>query len=76
MKGRGKNVKKPAGMSVKAIKAMKAKKAQTITISDMRAKFDIETNDPVTDDAGDSFGVCKEKKKYKKENTKHDSDEE
>ena len=44
-------------MSVKVIKVMKAKmKAQMITISVMRAKFDVETDDPVTDDAGDSFG--------------------
>ena len=57
VKGRGKNAKKPAGMSVKAIKAMKAKmKAQMITISAMRAKFDVETDDPITDDTGDSFG--------------------
>ena len=56
---------------------MKAKlKAQTITISAMKAKFDIETNEPVTDDAGDSFGGCKEKTKAKKIKTKHDSDEE
>ena len=60
-----------------SIKAMKAKmKAQAITISAKKSKFDIETNDPVTDDAGDSFGGCKEKKKAKKINTKHDSDEE
>ena len=40
---------------------MKAKlKAQTITISYMIEKFDIETNHPVTDDAGDSFGGRKE----------------
>ena len=53
-KGRSKNAKKPAGMSVKAIKAMKAKlKAQTITISAMKAKSDKETNDPVTYDTGD-----------------------
>ena len=44
-------------MSVNSIKAMKAKlKAQTITISDMKAKSDIETDDPGTDDAGDSLG--------------------
>ena len=49
-------------------------KAQTITISDMRAKFDVETDDPVTDDAGDSFGGRKEKKKAKKAKTKQDSD--
>ena len=55
-KVRGKNSEKPAGMSARAIKLMKAKmKTQTITISDMKAKFDIETDDPVTDDAGDSF---------------------
>ena len=36
---------------------------------------DIETDDPVTDDAGDSFGGRKEKKKAKR-NTKHDSDKE
>ena len=64
-------------MSVKAIKAMKPKmKAQTITISAMRAKFDVATNKPVTDDVGDSFGGRKEKKKAKKSNTKHDSEEE
>ena len=64
-------------MSVKAIRAMKAKlKAQTITISDMKAKFDIKTNDSVTDDAVDSFDGQKEKKKAKKRKTKHDSDEE
>ena len=63
-------------MSVKAIKAIKAKlKAQTITISDMKAKFDIETNDPVTDDTGDSFGGHKEKNKANKRKTKHYSDE-
>ena len=55
-------------MSVKAIKAMKAKlKAQTITISAMKEKFDIETDDTVTDDAGDSFGDRKEKIKKRKE---------
>ena len=44
-------------MLVKTIKEIKDKlKAQTITISDMKAKFDIETDDPVTDDAGDSSG--------------------
>ena len=38
------------------MKAMKAKiKAQTITISAMRAKLDVETDDPVTDDAVNSF---------------------
>ena len=64
-------------MSAKAIKAMKDKmKAQPITISAMKAEFDVETNDPVTDDAGDSFSGCKEKKKSKRRNTKHDSDEE
>ena len=53
MKGRGSNSNNPAGMSVKVIKAMKAKmKAQIITISAMREKVEIETNDPVTDDAG------------------------
>ena len=51
-------------------------KAQTITISAMKEKFDIETDDPVTDDAVDSFGGRKEKKKSKKKKTKHDSDEE
>ena len=56
---------------------MKAKmKAQTITISAMTAKFDVETDNPVTDYAGDSFGGCKEKKKSKKRNTKYDSDKE
>ena len=63
-------------MLVKAIKAMKAKmKAQTITISAMKAKFDVETKDPIIDDAGDSFGGCKEKKKSNKAKTNHDSDE-
>ena len=38
-------------------------KAQTITISAMKSKFDIETDDTVTDDTGDSFGGRKEKKK-------------
>ena len=58
-KGHAKNAKKPAGMLVRAIKSMKAKlKAQTITISAMNVKFDIETNDPVTDDAGNPFGGC------------------
>ena len=77
VKGRGKNSKKPAGMSVKAIKAMKAKmKAQMITISAMRGKFDVETDDPVTDDAGDSFGGRKENNKSKKAKTKHDYDKE
>ena len=76
-KGRGKNSKKPAGMLVRAIKAMKAKiKAQTITISDMKAKFDIEPDDPVTDDAVDSFSGRKEKKKSNKIKTKYDSDKE
>ena len=51
-------------------------KAQTITISNMKAKFDIETDDLVTDDASDSFGGRKEKKKSKKRMTKHDYDEE
>ena len=56
---------------------MKAKiKAQKITISAMKAKFDIETNEPVKVYAGDSFGGHKEKKKAKKRKTKHDSDEE
>ena len=72
MKEHGKNSNKPVGMSVKAMKTMKAKiKAQTITISAMREKFD-----PVTDDSGNLFGGRKEKKKAKKANTKHDSDEE
>ena len=62
---------------VRYIKAMTVKlKAQKITISAMKSKFDIETDDPVTDDAGDSFGGRKEKKKSKKIKTKHDSDEE
>ena len=51
-------------------------KAQTITISAMKAEFDVETNNPITDNAGDLFSGRKEKKKYKKINTKHDSDEE
>ena len=57
---------------------MKAKmKAQTITISALKAEFDVETGDPVTDDGGDSFSGRKEKKKKaKKRKTKHDSDEE
>ena len=77
MKGRGNNARKPAGMLVRAIKAMKYKmKSQTITISAMKAKLDVETDDPVIDDAGDSFGGRKEKKKSKKRDTKHDSDEE
>ena len=60
-KGRGMNSKNPTGMLANAIKAMKAKlKAQTITISAMKSKFDIETDDPVTDDAGDSFSGQKE----------------
>ena len=42
----------------------------------MKAKFDIENDDPITDDAGDSFGGQKEKKKAKKRKTNHDSDEE
>ena len=76
-KGRDKNAKKTAGMLVKAIKSMKAKlKSQTITISAMKAKFDIETDDPVTDDAGNLLGGRKEKNKAKKRKTKHDSDEE
>ena len=76
-KGRSKNAKNPALMLVKAIKAMKAKmKSQTITISAMKAKSDVETDNPVTYDAGDSFGGRKEKKKSKKRSTKHDSDEE
>ena len=76
-KGSGKNAKNPAGMLVKTIKAMIAKfKAQMINISAMKAKFDIETDDPVTDDVCDSFGVRKEKKKTKKRNAKHNSDEE
>ena len=50
-------------------------KAQTITISDMKAKFDVETDDPITDVAGNSFGGLKEKKKAKKRKTKHDYDE-
>ena len=53
-KGRVKNSKNPTGMSVKAITVMKAKlKDQTVTISDKKAKFNIETDDPVTDDSGD-----------------------
>ena len=64
-------------MLVKAIKSMKGKmKAQTNTISAIKAKFDVETDDPVKDDAGNSFGGRKEKKKSKKRNTNHDSDEE
>ena len=56
---------------------MKAKtEAQTITISAMKAKVDVETDDPVTDDTGDSFSGRKEKNKSKKRKTKHDSDEE
>ena len=42
----------------------------------MKVKLDIETDDPVIDDEGDSFGGRKEKKKPNKINTKHDSDEE
>ena len=77
MKGRGKNSKNTAGMLVIAIKAMNDKmKAQMITISAMREKFDVETNNPVTDDSGNSFGGRKEKKKFKKAKTKHDSEEE
>ena len=49
-------------------------KYQIITISAVRAKVDVETDDPVTDSAGDWFGFLKEKKKAKKEKTKHDSD--
>ena len=68
VKGLEKNAKKPAGMSVKSIKVMKAKmKDQTITISAMRAKFDVATDDLVTDDAGNSFGGRKEKKKEKRQ---------
>ena len=64
-------------MLARAIKTMKDKiKAQTIIISAMKAKFEVETNDPVTDDAGNSFGVRKDKNKSKKVNTKHDSDKE
>ena len=64
-------------MSVKAIKAIKAKlKSQMITISAMKETFDIETDDPVTDYASESFGGRKKKNKSKKRNTKHDSDEE
>ena len=74
--GRVNNAKKSAGMLVKAITAMKAKmKAQTITIYAMKVKFDVETDTPVTDDAGNSFGGLKEKKKTKKRKTKHDYDE-
>ena len=59
-KGRGKNAKNPAVLSVKVIKAMKAKmKAQTITVYTMREKFEVETDDSVTDDEGGSFGVRK-----------------
>ena len=50
-------------------------KAQTITISDVKANFDVETNGPVTDDADDSFGCRKEKRKSKKRKTKHYYDE-
>ena len=54
-------------MSARSIKAMKSKlKAQTITISSMKEKIGLETDDPVTDDAGDSLGDLKEKKKAKK----------
>ena len=43
---------------------IKAKmKAQTITISAMKAKFDVETDNPVTDDAGDFLVVAKRKRK-------------
>ena len=56
---------------------MKAKmKAKTITISAMREIFDVETENPVTDDADNSFGGRKEKKKAKKSKTKHYYDEE
>ena len=76
-KGLVKNAKKTAGMLVKAIKSTKAKlKAQTITISDMKSKFDTKTDDPVTDDVGCSLGGQKEKNKAKKIMTNHDSDEE
>ena len=64
-------------MPVRSIKAMKAKmKAQTITISAMKEKFHVENNDPVTDDASDSFSYFKERNKAKKRKTKHDYDEE
>ena len=54
---RGKNDSNPSVIFLKAIKAMKAKlKARTITISAMKEKIDIETDDPVIYDAGDSFG--------------------
>ena len=67
-KGCGKNSKNPAGMSVRSIKSMKAKlKAQTITIYAMKSIFDIETDDPVTDYAGNSFGGRKEEIKPRKE---------
>ena len=63
-------------MLVRSIKEMKAKmKAKKISISAMKARFDIETDDPVTDDAVYSFSGCKEKKEAKKRKTKHDSDE-
>ena len=42
-------------------------KAQTITISATKAKFNIEIDDPVTNDSGDSFGGRKERKKPGKE---------
>ena len=77
MKGREKSAKKPAGILVRYIKAMTVKlKAQTITISAMKAKIDVETDDPVTYDAGNSFGGCKEKKKAKNRKTKNYYDEE
>ena len=63
-------------MSVRAIKAMKAKTtAQTITIYAMKSEFYVETNYPITEDAEDSFGGRKEKNTAKKKNTKHDYDE-
>ena len=56
---------------------MKAKfKAQTITTYAMKAKFNIETDDPITDDAGNLFGGRKKKNKSKKRKTKHDYYEE
>ena len=42
----------------------------------MSAKFDVETEDPVTDYAGNPFGGRKEKNKSRKAKTKHDDDEE
>ena len=47
-----------------------------MTVSAMRAKFDVETDNPVTDDAGDFSGGRKENNKSKKAKTKHDSEEE